>query len=69
MGEVDKGLMLLQGRPLVRWVAECIAPQVNEVLISANRNLDHYHELGYPVLLDDMPQYPGAAGGVASRHG
>lgn len=73
MGEADKGLVLLQGRPLVRWVVERIAPQVDEVLISANRNLERYRELGYVVLADEMPDFPGPLAGLhramaAARH-
>lgn len=64
MGEADKGLQLLRGKPLVRWVAESIAPQVDEVLISANRNLERYSELGFAVLPDAMPDFPGPLAGL-----
>lgn len=64
MGEADKGLVLLQGKPLVSWVLERIAPQVDEVLISANRNLERYRELGYAVLPDEMPDFPGPLAGL-----
>jgi molybdopterin-guanine dinucleotide biosynthesis protein A len=64
MGEVDKGLQLLQGKPLVSWVVDRIAPQVSEVLISANRNLERYREMGYAVLPDEMPDYPGPLAGL-----
>lgn len=64
MGEADKGLLPLQGKPLVAWVAERIAPQVDEVLISANRNLERYQELGFVVLPDAMPDFPGPLAGL-----
>lgn len=64
MGELDKGLQLLQGKPLVSWVVDRIAPQVSEVLISANRNLERYREMGYAVLPDEMPDYPGPLAGL-----
>lgn len=64
MGEADKGLLLLQGKPLVRWVVERIAPQVDEVLVSANRNLERYCEMGYVVLPDEMPDFPGPLAGL-----
>ena len=35
MGGVDKGLVELDGRPLVAWVLERLAPQVGSVLINA----------------------------------
>lgn len=52
MGGVDKGLQLLDGRPLVAHVIDRIAPQVDRVLISANRHLDAYAAHGHPVLAD-----------------
>jgi molybdenum cofactor guanylyltransferase len=57
MGGVDKGLQLLDGRPLVADVIERLAPQAQHLLISANRNLDAYAALGHPVL----PDPPGLA--------
>ncbi len=65
MGGADKGLLTLQGHPLVVWVLEAVAPQADEVLISANRNLDAYREYGYPVLPDDTPESQGPLAGLA----
>ena len=45
MGSVDKGLQLLNGRPMAAHVLERFAPQVDEVFINANRNLDAYAAL------------------------
>lgn len=64
MGEADKGLQLLRGRGLVEWVLECIDPQVDELLIIANRNLERYLALGYPVLRDRMPDFAGPLAGL-----
>lgn len=52
MGGVDKGLQLLAGKPLVTWVLERLSPQVEEVLINANRNVARYSSLGYRVIPD-----------------
>ncbi|HEY8881213.1 MAG TPA: molybdenum cofactor guanylyltransferase MobA [Roseateles sp.] len=52
MGGVDKGLQLMDGRPLVVHVIERLAPQAQALLISANRNLDAYAALGHRVLTD-----------------
>ncbi|MFG6415285.1 molybdenum cofactor guanylyltransferase MobA [Roseateles sp. DC23W] len=52
MGGVDKGLQLLDGRPLVAHVAERLAPQADQLAISANRNLDTYAALGHDVRVD-----------------
>ena len=48
MGGVDKGLVLLDGRPMVAHVIERLAPQVGALVINANQNLDRYAAFGYP---------------------
>lgn len=65
MGGVDKGLQLLDGKPLVRWVVERLAPQVDELLINANQNGARYAAFGHRVVPD---QIPGFAGPLAGLH-
>lgn len=64
MGGADKGLMEYRGRPLVEWVLDALAPQVGEIVISANRNLDRYEAYGRRVLPDTLPDFPGPLAGV-----
>jgi molybdopterin-guanine dinucleotide biosynthesis protein A len=64
MGGADKGLQLLDGRPLVQWVLERLQPQVGQVVISANRNLERYRALGCPVLEDLTPGFAGPLAGL-----
>ncbi|HTS23193.1 MAG TPA: molybdenum cofactor guanylyltransferase MobA [Casimicrobiaceae bacterium] len=64
MGSVDKGLALLQGRPLVRHAIERFAPQVDELLINANRNIERYEALGYPVVTDRIAGFAGPLAGL-----
>lgn len=64
MGGADKGLVAYRGRPLVAWVLHAIAPQVDELVISANRNLDAYAGYGHRVLPDTLPDFPGPLAGV-----
>lgn len=64
MGGEDKGLLLLNDRPLLSWVLERIEPQANEILISANRNLEQYAHFGYPVLSDSIPDFAGPLAGL-----
>jgi molybdopterin-guanine dinucleotide biosynthesis protein A len=64
MGGVDKGLQLLQGRPLVAWVLERLIPQVDEILISANQNLQRYAAFGHPVLPDAVGGFAGPLAGL-----
>ena len=64
MGGADKGLVAYQGRPLIEWALAALAPQVGEIVISANRNLDTYAAYGRRVLPDTMPDFPGPLAGV-----
>jgi molybdopterin-guanine dinucleotide biosynthesis protein A len=64
MGGVDKGLQELGGRPLVQWVLDRLEPQVDRVLISANRNLPRYGGFGHPVLSDRLGGFAGPLAGL-----
>jgi molybdopterin-guanine dinucleotide biosynthesis protein A len=64
MDGADKGLIAYQGRPLVEWVLDALAPQAGEILISANRNLELYGAYGRRVLPDTLPDFPGPLAGV-----
>ena len=64
MGGVDKGLKLLRGRPMVAWAIERFAPQVDEILINANQNLDTYAALGYRVIPDTIAGFAGPLAGL-----
>jgi len=66
MGGVDKGLVTLNGRPLIKQVLDAIEPQVGAVVINANRNIALYRELGHPVIQDVMGGYQGPLAGFAS---
>ncbi len=69
MGGADKGLQALRGRPMVQWVLERLTPQVDEILVSANQNLDVYRTLGQPVIADTMQEAGGGfAGPLAGLH-
>ena len=64
MGSVDKGLKALRGKPMVAWVIERFAPQVNEVLINANQNLPTYAGFGYRVIPDEIGGFAGPLAGL-----
>ena len=64
MGSVDKGLVLLQGRPMVRHVIDRFAPQVDAILINANRNIPEYEALGHPVIRDRLDGFAGPLAGL-----
>jgi molybdopterin-guanine dinucleotide biosynthesis protein A len=64
MGGVDKGLQLLRGRPMVAWVIERLAPQVDEILINANQNTAAYAGFGYRVIPDEISGFAGPLAGL-----
>jgi len=64
MGGVDKGLRLLNGKPLIAHVIDRLTPQVDTILISANRNEVEYRRFGYPVQADGIPGFIGPLAGL-----
>lgn len=63
MGGEDKGLVELNGEPLIRHVISAIAPQVAHLVINANRNQERYADFGYPVISDSITGYQGPLAG------
>lgn len=63
MGGEDKGLVELNGEPLIRHVISAIAPQVAHLVINANRNQERYAAFGYPVISDSITGYQGPLAG------
>ncbi len=70
MGGADKGLQLLGGQALAWHCAQRLQPQVGPLLINANRHLEAYRALGYPVVADlslpDTEAFPGPLAGFAA---
>jgi molybdopterin-guanine dinucleotide biosynthesis protein A len=64
MGGADKGLQPLGGMPLVMQVLWRLAPQVQDVVINANRNLGAYEGLGRTVVPDLSGDFQGPLAGV-----
>ena len=52
------------GEPMVAHVLERLAPQVDDVLINANQNLDRYARSGYPVVPDAVGGFAGPLAGL-----
>ncbi len=72
MGGVDKGLQELRGKPMAQWAIERLAPQVDEIVINANQNLEKYRSLG-TVVPDEISGFAGPLAGLhagmkAARH-
>lgn len=63
MGGIDKGLADYQGRPMVAQVLHRIQPQVSQVMINANRNLEIYQQFGVTVIKDATTLFDGPLAG------
>ena len=65
MNNVDKGLVTLQSKPLITHVIARLKPQVDEILINANREIVSYEAFGYPVLQDENADFIGPLAGFS----
>lgn len=64
LGGSDKGLVEVEGWPLIDRVIAAFGPQVQQLLINANRNIQEYERYGYPVVPDELPGYQGPLAGM-----
>jgi molybdopterin-guanine dinucleotide biosynthesis protein A len=64
MGGVDKGLQLLRGKPMAAWAIERLAPQVDEIVVNANQNLEAYAAFGHRVVPDAIGGFAGPLAGL-----
>ncbi len=62
----DKGLVSFRGRPLIEHVIDRVKPQVDQIIISANRNTEHYACYTDQVIPDQNPGFSGPLAGIAS---
>ncbi len=66
MGGQDKGLVEVNGRPMVEYVLAVLRPQVSRIVINANRNQDRYAAYGCEVLADELSGFQGPLAGIAT---
>ena len=64
MNGADKGLQLLQNKPLISHVIERLQPQVVDISINANRHHTEYAQWGLPVFSDELPDFQGPLSGM-----
>ena len=65
MNCVDKGFVLLQKKPLIAHVIARLKPQVDEIFINANREIEQYRAFGLPVLKDENEEFIGPLAGFS----
>jgi molybdenum cofactor guanylyltransferase len=66
MGFRDKALQPLHERPLLDHVITLAAPQVAQLILSLNHNIERYQAFGLPVVCDREPGYTGPLLGIVS---
>ncbi len=66
MSGKDKGLLIVNGHPLIENIVNLFAPQVDELLINANRNINKYEQYGYQVIEDKLSGYQGPLAGMST---
>src|SRR4051812_40658978 len=64
MGGVDKGLVPLDGTPMIAHVIARLAPQVGSIVINANQNVEQYSAFGHPVVGDEVGGFAGPLAGL-----
>ena len=64
MGNVDKGLQILNGEAMVSHVIKRLAPQVGALVINANRNMETYQHFGVQVWPDELTGFAGPLAGL-----
>ncbi|MFT4823617.1 MAG: molybdopterin-guanine dinucleotide biosynthesis protein A [Halioglobus sp.] len=60
----DKGLLSWRGKKLIEHVADRLAPQVGELIISCNRNIPAYSEIGDIRVQDSRADFQGPLAGI-----
>ena len=64
MGGIDKGLVAVAGRPMVAHIIERLAPQVDDLVINANRSEDEYSAYGHRLAADTLEGFLGPLAGL-----
>jgi molybdenum cofactor guanylyltransferase len=65
MGGIDKGLISFHGKPLIESAIVKLKPQTQSIIINANRNITKYASYGYPVIMDETPDFSGPLAGFS----
>ena len=66
MGGQDKGLIKINGTPMITYIIEGLKNQASEILINANRNVNKYKQYGYEVFSDQLNNFQGPLAGIAT---
>jgi len=66
VGGIDKGLIEYRNKALIEHVIDAITPQIDDLVISANRNIERYKNYTQKVISDNSEQYLGPLAGISA---
>lgn len=66
MGGKDKGWLNIHGQPIIERILHSIQPQVQHIVINANRNISAYQQYNYPVVRDPVSDFSGPLAGFSA---
>ena len=64
MGGRDKGLLNWRGRPLIAWLHDLTRPLSDDLIISCNRNQEHYAPYADQLVADQEQDFQGPLAGI-----
>lgn len=68
MNGANKGLISFHNTPLITYVIQKITPQVDEVIINVNRDIDKFDAFGYSIITDTITDNGSLIGPLAGFH-
>jgi len=64
LGGGNKALKLYAGKPLIEHTLDLLVPQCDQIIISANKDLDQIRSYGHPIIPDREQGFPGPLHGI-----
>jgi len=64
MNGKNKGLVMFEGQPLIMHVLKRLTPQIHNIVISANEQLDEYAQFECPIIPDKIHGFAGPLAGM-----
>lgn len=64
MGGRDKGLVRWRDRPMIAWLHDVVRPLTDDLIISCNRNAEHYGAFADQLVADREADFPGPLAGI-----
>lgn len=66
MKGIDKGLLQLDNKPLIKYAIDKIKPQTSNIFINTNSHIQDYAKFGFQIVEDDFQGHPGPLAGISA---